>query len=70
MTETTHAESSEKKGLNFVEEIVVEDLKAGKNDGRLQTRFPPEPNGYCISDMQKRSVWTSASRKNTAACVI
>lgn len=46
MTETTHAESSEKKGLNFVEEIVVEDLKAGKNDGRLQTRFPPEPNGY------------------------
>ena len=30
MTETTHAESSEKKGLNFVEEIVVEDLKAGK----------------------------------------
>lgn len=39
MTETTHAESSEKKGLNFVEEIVVEDLKAGKNDGRLQTRF-------------------------------
>ena len=45
MTETTHAESSEKKGLNFVEEIVVEDLKAGKNDGRLQTRFPPEPNG-------------------------
>ena len=46
MTETTHAESSEKKGLNFVEEIVVEDLKAGKNNGRLQTRFPPEPNGY------------------------
>ena len=56
MTETTHAESSEKKGLNFVEEIVVEDLKAGKNDGRLQTRFPPEPNGYsayrtCKSDL-------------------
>ena len=52
MTETTHAESSEKKGLNFVEEIVVEDLKAGKNDGRLQTRFPPEP-AYrtCKSDL-------------------
>ncbi len=46
MTETTHTELSEKKGLNFVEEIVVEDLKANKNDGRLQTRFPPEPNGY------------------------
>ena len=34
------------KGLNFVEQIVAEDLKAGKNGGRLNTRFPPEPNGY------------------------
>jgi len=31
---------------NFVEEIVAEDLKAGKNGGRVHTRFPPEPNGY------------------------
>ncbi len=46
MTEINNAEPSEKKGLNFVEEIVVEDLKNGKNGGRLQTRFPPEPNGY------------------------
>lgn len=47
MTETTPAaESSEKKGLNFVEQIVFDDLKAGKNGGRLNTRFPPEPNGY------------------------
>ncbi len=40
------AENSEKKGLNFVEQIVYDDLKAGKNGGRLNTRFPPEPNGY------------------------
>ena len=36
----------EKKSLNFVEQIVEGDLRAGKNDGRIQTRFPPEPNGY------------------------
>lgn len=32
--------------LNFVEEAVSKDLAEGKNDGRVQTRFPPEPNGY------------------------
>ena len=36
----------ESKGLNFVEQLVLEDLQAGKNGGRLNTRFPPEPNGY------------------------
>jgi glutaminyl-tRNA synthetase len=36
----------EKKVLNFVQQIVADDLKAGKNGGRLNTRFPPEPNGY------------------------
>ena len=39
-------EGSENRGLNFVEEEVLADLKAGKNGGRLNTRFPPEPNGY------------------------
>ena len=34
------------KNLNFIEQIVEEDLRNGKNDGRIQTRFPPEPNGY------------------------
>ena len=46
MTETTNNENSEKKSLNFIEQIVANDLKEGKNGGRLQTRFPPEPNGY------------------------
>lgn len=32
--------------MNFIEQIVQKDLAEGKNDGRLQTRFPPEPNGY------------------------
>ena len=32
--------------LNFVEQEIVNDLKEGKNGGRLNTRFPPEPNGY------------------------
>ncbi|MBD5233307.1 MAG: glutamine--tRNA ligase/YqeY domain fusion protein [Bacteroidales bacterium] len=39
-------EGTATKGLNFVEEEVLADLKAGKNGGRLSTRFPPEPNGY------------------------
>ncbi len=36
----------DKKVLNFVQQIVADDLAAGKNGGRLNTRFPPEPNGY------------------------
>ena len=48
MAENGTKEPMEEKesGLNFVEQIVAEDLKAGKNGGRLNTRFPPEPNGY------------------------
>jgi len=37
---------SEKKSLNFIEEIVEEDNRSGKNGGKVFTRFPPEPNGY------------------------
>ncbi len=31
---------------NFVRDIILEDLKSNKHNGRVQTRFPPEPNGY------------------------
>ena len=44
MTENNIQE--EKRSLNFIEQIVEADLAEGKNGGRLQTRFPPEPNGY------------------------
>ena len=43
--------AEEKNGLNFVEQIVADDIKEGKNGGRVQTRFPPEP-------------WTSVLQKN------
>src|SRR5690606_408655 len=33
-------------GPNFIRQIVAADVAAGKNGGRVQTRFPPEPNGY------------------------
>jgi glutaminyl-tRNA synthetase len=38
--------NEEKKSLSFVEQLVEQDLAEGKNGGRIQTRFPPEPNGY------------------------
>ena len=46
MALTENSEDTEKKSLNFIEVAVDADLKAGKNGGRLNTRFPPEPNGY------------------------
>lgn len=38
--------NEEKKSISFVEQFVEEDLANGKNGGKIQTRFPPEPNGY------------------------
>lgn len=46
MEEKIINENEKEKSLSFVEQFVKEDLEAGKNGGRLQTRFPPEPNGY------------------------
>ena len=44
--EENNAVEENRKSLNFVEAMVEKDLAAGRNDGRVQTRFPPEPNGY------------------------
>ena len=38
--------SSEKAPSNFIRDIIIQDIQNGKNDGRVHTRFPPEPNGY------------------------
>ena len=46
MTNPEEEKVTEKKSLNFIEAKVEEDLANGKNGGRVQTRFPPEPNGY------------------------
>ena len=46
MDENVKTEATEKKSLNFIEQKIERDLAEGKNGGRLQTRFPPEPNGY------------------------
>lgn len=39
-------EKEEKRSMSFVEELINKDLQEGKNHGHIQTRFPPEPNGY------------------------
>ena len=40
------AEGADKTGLDFIRRIVTDDVAAGKNGGKVQTRWPPEPNGY------------------------
>lgn len=43
---TPNTGSENTRSLHFIEEIVEANLRDGKNDGRVHTRFPPEPNGY------------------------
>ena len=46
ISEEIKGDEGKKESLNFIEEQLVKDLAEGKNGGRMQTRFPPEPNGY------------------------
>ncbi len=46
MAENNIIDNGEKRSVSFVEQMVEADLAEGKNGGRVQTRFPPEPNGY------------------------
>lgn len=55
MSENTLNTEETKKSLNFIEAIVENDLKEGKNDSRVQTRFPPNRMDIYISGTQKLS---------------
>jgi len=46
MNKKENNELNSNRSLNFIEEIIEDDLKNNKNKSRIHTRFPPEPNGY------------------------
>lgn len=46
MIEKDEIGNEEKKSVSFVEQMIENDLAERKNNGKIQTRFPPEPNGY------------------------
>ena len=64
-----HGEVTEKKSVSFIEQKVINDLAEGKNGGRIQTRFPPEPNGYLhIGHAKAIAIDFSLAKKYNGIC--
>ena len=61
--------NEERKSVSFIEQKVINDLAEGKNGGRLQTRFPPEPNGYLhIGHAKAIAIDFSLAKKYNGIC--